>query len=247
MKPCKADLVRMNIVRINIVRIGSILLFLLAAVPAYCQRGTLGLDVGQISDHFAAYPPVTDALVDINGEVTVRPPSQKNGGPSIVAGGEIRFPTNTNLHAKEFAVYGGLMFGVGNLSIGVDAQVRRIYLPPAVVGDQVFNRDNFELVQIPLVIRYKFGPAKHAFFEARGEPEFKPHYLTNASTSILPSPGFNHGYTVKGSVGYKFGQWYYVKGSYETRYFKFALTPGNPNDLYNWKSNVISGGVGLTF
>jgi hypothetical protein len=242
MKPCKADKVRMNIVRI-----GVILLFLLAAVPAYCQRGTFGVDVGQISDHFAGFSPVTDALVDINGELTVKGPSQKNGGPSIVAGGEIRFPTNTNLHAKEFAVYGGLMFGVGNFSIGVDAQVRRIYMPPAILGDQVFNRDNFELVQIPLVVRYKFGPSKHAFFEARGEPEFKPHYLTNASTNILPSPGFDHGYTAKGSVGYKFGQWYYVKGSYETRFFKFASTAGNPNDLYNWKSNVISGGVGLTF
>ena len=35
--------------------------------------------------------------------------------------------------------------------------------------------------------------------------------------------------------------------AYETRYFKFAPTEGNPNNLYNWKSNVISGGVGLIF
>jgi hypothetical protein len=237
MKPCKADKVR----------IGAILLFLLATVPAYCQRGTFGVDVGQISDHFDGFAPVTAGLVDINGELTVKGPSAKNGGPSIVAGGEIRFPTNTNEHAKEFAVYGGFMFGVGNFSIGVDAQVRRIYMPPAVEGDQVFNRSNLELFQLPVVVRYKFGPSKRAFFEARGEPEFKPHYLTNASTAGLPSPGFNHGYTLKGSLGYKFGQWYYVKGSYETRYFKFASTAGNPNDLYNWKSNVISGGVGLTF
>jgi hypothetical protein len=247
MKPCKADMVRTNIVRINKVRIGAILLFLLATVPAYCQRGTLGVDVGQISDHFDGFAPVTSGLVDVNGELTVVQPSAKNGGPSIVAGGEIRFPTDTNNHAKEYALYGGLMFGTHNFTIGVDAQVRRIYLPPAVLGDQVFNRDRLELFQLPLVLRYKFGPARHAFFEARGEPEFKPHYLTNASTVNLSSPGFDHGYTLKGSVGYKFGQWYYVKGSYETRYFKFASTAGNPNDLYNWKSNVISGGVGLTF
>jgi len=237
MKPCKADMVR----------IGVILLFLLATVPAYCQRGTLGVDVGQISDHFDGFSPVTAGLVDVDGELTVKGASAKNGGPSIVAGGEIRFPTDTNNHAKEYAVYGGLMFGSHNFSFGVDAQVRRIYMPPAVVDDQVFNRDRLELFQLPLVLRYKFGPSKHAFFEARGEPEFKPHYLTNASTVNLPSPGFDHGYTLKGSVGYKFGQWYYVKGSYETRYFKFASTAGNPNNLYNWKSNVISGGVGLTF
>jgi len=237
MKPCKADLVR----------IGVILLFLLATVPAYCQRGTLGIDVGQISDHFTGFPPVTAGLLDVNGEVTVIQPSAKNGGPSIVAGGEVREPFDTNNHARELAVYGGLMFGTHNLSIGVDAQVRRIYMPPAVQNNQVFNRDKLELVQIPLVVRYKFGPSQRAFFEARGEPEFKPHYLTNASTAGLPSPGFDHGYTLKGSVGYKFGQWYYVRGSYETRYFKFAATPGNPNNLYNWKSNVISGGVGLTF
>jgi hypothetical protein len=237
MKPCKADMVR----------VGLFLLFLLATVPAYCQRGTFGVDVGQISDHFAGYSPVTAGLVDINGELTVVQPSAKNGGPSIVAGGEVRVPSDTNNHAKELAVYGGLMFGTHNFSIGVDAQVRRIYLPVATEGDQVFNRDRLELFQLPLVVRYKFGPGKRVFFEARGEPEFKPHYLSTASTVDLPKPGFDYGYTVKGSVGYKFGQWYYVKGSYETQYFKFASTAGNPNDLYNWKSNVISGGVGLTF
>jgi len=242
MKPCKADLVRMNIVRI-----GVVLLFLLAAAPAYCQRGTLGIDVGQISDHFTGFPPVTAGLLDINGEVTVVQPSAKNGGPSIIAGGEVREPLDTNNHARELAIYGGLMFGTHNLSIGVDAQVRRMYMPPAVENDEVFNRDKLELFQIPLVVRYKFGPGQRVFFEARGEPEFKPHYLPTVSTINLPNPEFDHGYTVKGSVGYKFGQWYYVKGSYETRYLKFALTPGNPNNLYNWKSNVISGGIGLTF
>lgn len=242
MKPCKADLVRMNIVRV-----GFILLFLLATVPAYCQRGTLGIDVGQISDHFAGFPSTTTGLLDVNGEVAVVQPSAKNGGPSIVIGGEVRAPLDTNNHARELAVYGGLMFGTHNLSIGVDAQVRRMYMPPAVQNDVVFNRDKLELVQLPLVVRYKFGPSQRVFFEARGEPEFKPHYLATVSTVNLPKPEFDHGYTVKGSLGYKFGEWYYIRGSYETRYLKFAATPGNPSNLYNWKSNVISGGVGLTF
>ena len=238
MKPCKAD----------VVRIGLFLLFLLATVPAYCQRGTLGIDVGQISDRFAAYPSDTAGLVDINGEVTVKQPSAKNGGPSIVVGGEVRVPSDTNNHAKEYAVYGGLAFAAHNFSIGVDAQVRKIDMPVANINGEIFNRDNLELFQLPLVVKYKFGPGRHVFFEARGEPEFKPRYRSTSSTQVaLPNPGFDHAYTLRGSVGYKFGQWYYIRGSYETRYFKFAETSGNPNNLYNWKSNVISGGVGLTF
>jgi hypothetical protein len=63
----------------------------------------------------------------------------------------------------------------------------------------------------------------------------------------LPHPSFDHGYTFRGSVGYTFGKWWYVKGSYETRYFKFADNLGNPSSLYNWKSNLITGGVGLRF
>ena len=57
----------------------------------------------------------------------------------------------------------------------------------------------------------------------------------------------DHGYTLRGSLGYTFNKWYYVRASYETRYFKFASTSGNPNDLYNWKSNLVTGGVGIKF
>jgi len=47
-------------------------------------------------------------------------------------------------------------------------------------------------------------------------------------------------------MGYVFGK-YYVKADYENRYFKFLADPFNPNNLYNWRTNVISGGVGLAF
>jgi hypothetical protein len=239
MKPGKADFVR----------IGLFLLFLLATVPAYCQRATVGIDVGQVSDQFAAFSPVTAALLDVNGELTIKQPSAKTGGPAIVAGGEVRVPSDTNDHAREWAFYGGLMFAVRkDLSIGVDGEIRKIYMPVATLGGQIFPRNNMELFQLPLVVRYKFGPAKRAFFEARGEPEFTPHFKTSVSTEVpLPNPGFDHGYTVRGSLGYNFKKWYFARASYETRYFKFAETSGNPNNLYNWKSNVVSGGVGLTF
>ena len=119
MKPGKADLVRTSL----------FLLFLLATVPAYCQRGTLDLNVGETSDKFGALAPVTGTVVDLNGELTVIKTSQKNGGPSIVDGGEVRVPTDSANHAKEFAVYGGLAWGVHNFSIGVNAEVRKILMP----------------------------------------------------------------------------------------------------------------------
>ena len=84
MKPGKADGVRTYL----------FLLFLLATVPAYCQRGTLDLNVGQVSDKFGDLAPVTSAVLDVNGQFTVIKPSPKNGGPSIVAGGEIRVPSD---------------------------------------------------------------------------------------------------------------------------------------------------------
>jgi hypothetical protein len=238
MKPGKADFVRIGL-----------FLFFLATLPAYCQRGTVAIDAGQISDHFANFPPFTSGLVDVNGELTIKQPSAKSGGPGIVAGGEFRVPFEDNNHAREWAVYGGLMFAVRkDLSIGVDGQIRKIYMPVATVGDQVFPRNNIELFQLPIVVRYKFGPAKRVFFEARGEPEFTPRFRNLLPTEVqLPKPGFDHGYTLRGSVGYTFNKWYFVRASYETRYFKFVEGPGNPNNLYNWKSNVISGGVGLNF
>jgi hypothetical protein len=238
MKPGKADLVRTCL----------FLLFLLATVPAYCQRGNLDLNLGQTSDQFGAIAPVTGVVLDINGEVTIIKPSQKKGTPAVVGGGEVRVPDDTNNHSKEFALYGGVAWAVHNFSIGFDGEVRRIYMPRAFLDGQILNRSNLQTLEVPIVIKYKFGPDKHAFFEIKGAPEFTPHYRhSKLSTVSLPNPSFDHGYMLRGSVGYNFGKWWYVQGSYETRYFKFQSNLGNPSDLYNWKSNLITGGVGVRF
>src|SRR5579859_4156102 len=96
----------------HLVLTGIFLLFLLATVPGYGQRGTLDLNAGETSDKFASLPVINSAVIDINGEVAVKQPSAKIGGPSIVAGGELRFPSDNTNHAKEFAAFGGLAFQV---------------------------------------------------------------------------------------------------------------------------------------
>ena len=222
------------------------LLFLLAAIPAYCQRATFDINAGQVSDKFGTLGSVTGADFDVNGQVTVIHSGDQDSGPSIVAGGEVRIPADGTNHAKEFALYAGPSFRTHHLSIGFNAQVRKIYLPSAIVENQFFTRGNLELFQLPLVIRYTFGPARRGFIQVQGEPEFTPRYHAGRSLVSLPHPKFDHGYTVQGSVGYTFGKWY-AKGTYETRYFKFLSNPGNPSDLFNWRSNLVSGGVGLIF
>jgi hypothetical protein len=232
----------------HLVLTGIFLLFLLAAVPAFCQRGTLDLNAGETSDKFAALPTVNSAVIDINGDVIVKKASAKVGGPSIVAGGEIRFPSDTTNHPKEFAVFGGVAFqATSNFSIAVHAQVRKIDLPVATIDNQIVVRDNLELLQIPIVLKYKFGPDKRVFVNVQGEPEFTPRYRASKATLVsLPHPNFDYGYTVRGSVGYSFGKWY-LQGTYENRYFKFIENSGNPSNLYNWKSNMITAGVGVSF
>jgi hypothetical protein len=231
-------------------RAGIFLLFLLATVPAYCQRGTIDINAGETSDKFDALPTVNGAVIDLNGELTVKKPSAKNGGPSIVAGGEVRVPSDDTNHAKEFAVFGGVAFQVhSNFSIGVNAQIRKLDLPAATVENQVFVRGNLEMLQLPIVIKYNFGPSHRAFVHIQGEPEFTPRYRAPKSSLTLfslPHPNFDHGYTLRGSLGYTFGKWY-AQGTYETHYLKFIENAGNPSNLYNWKSNMISGGVGLIF
>jgi hypothetical protein len=245
MKPGKADFVRSHLFFPFV----FLVLLLLAAVPAYCQRGTLDLNVGQTADQFGALPRVTSGVVDLTGELTIKKPNPKKGGPSIVAGGEIRVPSDTNNHSKEYAVYGGVAFATHNLSIGFNGEVRKIIMPTANVNGQLVTRYNMELLELPVVIRYRFGPGKGAFIEAQGEPEFTPHFKTNVQTLILtPHPLFDHGYKLRGSVGYNFGQWWYVKGTYETRYFKFNNNNGSdPSGIYDWKSNMITGGIGVRF
>ena len=63
---------------------------------------------------------------------------------------------------------------------------------------------------------------------------------------LPPHPNLDHGYFVRGSAGYNFGKWY-AKATYENRYFRFLNNQNNPNGLYNWRSNLISGGVGFVF
>ena len=234
MKRCKTHLVR-------------VCLLLLAAVPAYCQRGTLGIDVGQTSDKFGALPSVNGFEFGIDGQVTVLKGNAKQNGPSVVAGGEIRLPSDTGNHAKEYALFGGPRFQARDFSIGFNVQVRRIFLPTANVDNQFFPRDRMDLLELPLVLKYNFWTEKRAFIEIQGAPEFSPKFKRPSSTQvILPNPRLDHGYFLKGTVGYNFGKWY-VKASYESRYFKFLPDAGNPTSLYNWKSNLISGGVGFSF
>ncbi|HXJ91125.1 MAG TPA: hypothetical protein VMS18_30235 [Candidatus Binatia bacterium] len=221
-------------------------LFLLAAVPAYCQRGTFGIDVGQTSDKFDSLSSVGGLVVGIDGQLTVI--KGKETRPSIVGGGEIRSPSDTGNHAREYAVFGGLHFQARGLLIGFNVQLRQITLPTANVDNQFFARDRMRLLEVPLVINYKFGPNKRAFVEAQGAPEFTPHWHRPSSNQVaLPNPRLDHGYFIRGTIGYTFAKWYYVKATYENRYFKFVPDLGNPNNLYNWKTNLISGGIGFTF
>jgi len=221
-------------------------LIVLLAVPAWCQRGTLGIDIGQTSDKFDSVSSVNGLIAGIDGQLTVLQSNPKNGRPTLVVGGEIRIPSNTNEHVKEYALFGGPRFQVHDLSIGFNVQVRKIVLPTAFVDNQYFNRYTIELLELPVVLKYNFLTSKRAFIEVQGAPEFSPKFKRSSSLIVLSHPNFDHGYFVRGSVGYTFGKWY-AKANYQTRYFKFDADPQNPNGLYNWKSNQISGGVGFAF
>ena len=68
-------------------------------------------------------------------------------------------------------MYGGVVFGSHNFSVGIDGQFRKIYMPTAIVDNQVLNRDNMSLFELPVVIKYKFGPGKRAFIQVQGQPD----------------------------------------------------------------------------
>jgi hypothetical protein len=221
--------------------------FFMATVPVYAQRGNLGVDVGATSDTFGGLATTTAPVVDINGEFAVFQSNPKTGRPAVVAGGEARFPSNANSdHAKEYAVFGGLHWQFGNFTVGVDGQLRKIYLPVAFEDNQFFPRDKMELLELPLVLRYKFLSSRKAFVEAKGAPEFSPRWRSSGATFQLPNPTFDHAYFIQGSVGYNFGRWY-AKATYENRFFAFHSNPNNPGNLYNWRTNYVAGGVGVTF
>jgi hypothetical protein len=245
MKLCKAQFVR-----VCLLLAAALFLIVLPASAQLGQHGMLGLDFGETTDRFGALPRSTAAIGDVSGQFTVLSPSGiKEGWPSLVAGGEIRFPSDTSNHATEFAVFAGLMFRVNpNLSVGFHGQVRKIYLPSSTVDGQIFSRDKMELLETPLVIQYKFGPERRAFVEAQGFPGFTPRFRPPSTGDTgLPSPDLDHSYSIRGTVGYNFGKWY-ARASYETRYFKFTDNNlGNPNGLYNWRSDNATAGVGLVF
>jgi len=225
--------------------IGVCLIFL-AAVPAYCQRGTIGVDVGQVSDRFGGLARSTSAEGIVDGEVIVLKSKDEKYGADVVAGGELRLPVDTSSHAWEESLYGGTKFRFGQgLSIGFHVQVHRIYLPASTIDNAVFSRDRLSLLELPGFMEYKFGPERHAFVQAMVGPEFTPHFHARAVTTI-PHPILDHGYFIRGTVGYNLGK-FYVKGNYETRYFKFRAGTGNPDGLYNWRSDMVTGGVGFVF
>ncbi|HTS34575.1 MAG TPA: hypothetical protein VMH04_02820 [Candidatus Solibacter sp.] len=221
-------------------------LLFLAAIPAWSQRGNLGIDVGQVNDKFGAVPSTNDLTFNVNGEFVILKSKPKDNTPDLVAGGEIRLPSDSNSGAKEFMVYAGVRFHIKNLIIGADGQVHKMILPTTVYQNQVFIHDTIEVLEIAPVIRYKFGSGNHLFLEAKGAPEFSPRFKIPAGALVLPNPNLDHGYFVRGTVGYTYNH-YFIRASYESRYFKFAPDAGNPNGLYNWLSNSITGGVGVTF
>jgi hypothetical protein len=228
-------------------RILRVLLVLLAAVPAYCQRGTFGIDVGQTSDRFGTLPRSSGAEGLIDGEAIVLQSSDRSQAVDLVAGGEVRLPLDTGNHASEVAVYGGPAFRFGNnFTVGFHVQAHRIYLPTSTIDGAFFSRGRFSMLELPVVAEYRFGAAaRHAFVRVEGGPEFTPRYHL-PPTSTLPHPNLDHGYAARGVLGCVFGKWY-LKGTYETRYFKFSPDTGNPRGLYNWRSDLISGGVGFAF
>jgi hypothetical protein len=222
-------------------------LFFLAVVPVYGQRGSLAVDVGESADKFGDLPQVTGLELDIDGQLAVLKGNEKTGRPAIIAGGEIRLPDDTSNHAREYAIFGGPAFPYRNFVFSLHAQIHQLDLPVAFVDDQYFARDRFRLLEIPVVIRYKFAGDKRAFVEVQGAPEFTPHFHNSPlNLAPLPNPNFDHGYFIRGSAGYNF-KWWYAKVTYETRYFKFLDNPNNPNGLYNWKTNLATGGVGFIF
>src|SRR5215475_3237861 len=123
-------------------------ILLLAVVPAYCQRGTIGIDIGQTSDKFDSLSSVSGLEFGADGQIVVLRSNQKSGRPALVAGGEIRLPTDTGNHAREYAFFGGPEFHPRNFTIGFHVQLRQINLPASTVDNQVFARDRMRLLEL---------------------------------------------------------------------------------------------------
>ena len=228
------------------------LFFLLAAISAFAQqRINLGVDAGESSDKFGTQSAVSGFVASLNAQGIILLGNKKSGTPDVIAGGEAILPSDTGNHAKEYNVYGGLRWHPGNLTFGFDVGIRKLDPPAAFLNNQYYNRDTMEFLEIPGTIRYSFGSGKHAFVQVNGAPEFGPRYHVPASSPLftnptLYKPNFDHGYFVRGTVGYDFGKWY-ARATYETRFIRFHNNANNPEGLYNWKTNAITGGLGVSF
>jgi len=121
-------------------------IILLAVVPAYCQRGTIGINIGQTSDKFDSLSSVSGLEFGVDGQLVVLRANQKSGRPALVAGGEIRDPTDTGNHAREYALFVGPEFHPRSFTIGFHVQIRKIVLPPSTVDNQFFVRDSLRLL-----------------------------------------------------------------------------------------------------
>lgn len=230
------------------VSFAAFLLSFLIAVPSQAQRANFSLDAGEAADRFGGGTRSTDVVGVLDGEVIFYKSPDRDRGADVVVGGELRFPKDTNNHASEQAIYAGPAFHFGkNLSAGVHIQFRRIVLPPEFGVGQVFNRDHMELIELPPFIQYNFLSSRRAFLRAEGGVEFSPRFHNSpAGAEPFPHPQLEHGYMVRATLGYSFGKWY-VKATGQTRYFKFNPNIGNPDQLYNWRSDFVTGGVGITF
>ncbi len=243
MKLCKTGLVRASSFFFTAIFVAS-----LAALPAFAQRGTIAINGGETADRFGGQSRSTGAVAALDGELLVYKSSDRDRGADIAIGGEVRFPQDSNNHASEQAIFGGPAFHFGkHFSAGVHVQIHRLVLPPSFGGGQVFNRDRLEMVEVPGFLQYKFGPDNHFFVRAEGGPEFTPHFKNPPSgAEPFVHPQLDHGYFVRGTLGYNFGRWF-VKGTVQTRYFKFNPNVGNPDQVYNWRSDFVTAGVGLNF
>jgi hypothetical protein len=228
--------------------------FFLATISAYGQqqqRFNLGVDAGESSDKFGSQAADSGFIVNLNAQGIILFANPKNGGPDVLAGAEAILPADTGNHAKEYNVYGGVRWHVGNFSFGFDGGVRKILPPAAFIDNQYYNRDSMEFLEIPGTVRYNFWKNKRAFVQVQGAPEFGPRYHVPASSPlfsnpVLYEPNFDHAYFIRASAGYNFGKWY-AKATYENRYFNFHNNANNPEGLYNWKTNAVTGGVGIIF
>ena len=138
MKRCKTHLVRVCVI-------------VLAAVPAYCQRGTFGIDIGQTSDKFDALSSVSGLEVDVDGQITVLKSNRNRVAPASWPGARSACRPIPEIMPRSTPSLEDLVFQFRELSIGVERsgpQDRSSHARPSI---QVFARDTMELLELPVV------------------------------------------------------------------------------------------------